>query len=66
MLYETSYQTDTRGQQALGRMMQSTAVGFTTTLEALATDSLGDVDVDDYFDLPLHGESLTNPHQSGR
>lgn len=66
MLYETSYQTDTRGQQALGRMMQSTKVGFMTTFEALADGSLGDVNVDDYFDLPLHGEYLSNPHQSGR
>lgn len=62
MLYEVSYQSDTRGQMALGRMMQATKVGFLESFEALATGSLDNVDEDDYFQLPLHGEYLTNPH----
>ncbi|XVH32085.1 hypothetical protein ACNS7O_02570 [Haloferacaceae archaeon DSL9] len=62
MLYEVSYQTDDRGHMALGRMMQATAVGFVRPLDAIADGSLGEVDADRYFDLPLHGESLSNPH----
>lgn len=64
MLYEVSYQTDTRGHMALGRMMQATKVGFLESFEALANGSIDEVNEEDYFDLPLHGEYLENPHES--
>jgi hypothetical protein len=63
MLYEVSYQTDMRGQQALGRMMQASKVGFLASFEALAAGTLAEVDVEDYFSVPLSGPSIGNPHE---
>ncbi|WP_101294096.1 M14 family zinc carboxypeptidase [Halegenticoccus soli] len=64
MLYEVSYQTDDRGQMALGKQMEATKVGFMTTFEALAEGTLDEVDGERYFDIPLHGEVISNPHAS--
>lgn len=62
MLYEVAYQSDMIGHMKLGQLMQATKVGFLESFEAIADGSLSDVDVEDYFDVPLTGESLENPH----
>ncbi|ODR81012.1 hypothetical protein BG842_05240 [Haladaptatus sp. W1] len=62
LLYEVSGQTDHRGQQGIGRMVQATTIGFMSTFEAIADGSIADVDAADYWDMPLAGESLDNPH----
>jgi hypothetical protein len=62
LLYEVSGQTDHRGQQGIGRMVQATTIGFMSTFEAIADGSITDVNATDYWDIPLAGESLENPH----
>lgn len=62
MLYEVAYQTEDIGHMRLGQLMEATKVGFLETFEAIADGSLSQVDVDDYFDLPLPGKELDNPH----
>ncbi|WP_254545355.1 M14 family zinc carboxypeptidase [Halomarina pelagica] len=62
LLYEVTGQTDDRGQQGLGQMIQATKEGFAATFEAMADGSIADVDAEDYWDIPLTGEPLSNPH----
>lgn len=62
LLYEVTGQTDDRGQQGIGRMIQATTVGFLTTFEAMADGSIADVDAEKYWDIPLAGDPLDNPH----
>ncbi len=65
MLYEISYQTDQIGQKALGRMMRASTVGFMETLESITDGSIANVDVDDYFDIPVMGSGIS-PFNGGR
>lgn len=62
MLYEVAYQSDMIGHMKLGQMMEATKVGFLESFEAIADGTLDDVAVEDYFDVPLTGGSLDNPH----
>ncbi|MFC6835128.1 M14 family zinc carboxypeptidase [Halomarina ordinaria] len=62
LLYEVAGQTDDRGQQGFGQMVQATTVGFMATFEAMADGSIDDVDAEKYWDIPLTGDPLENPH----
>ncbi|MFC7154115.1 M14 family zinc carboxypeptidase [Halomarina halobia] len=62
LLYEVTGQTDDRGQQGFGQMVQATKEGFAATFEAMADGSIADVNAEEYWDIPLTGDPLSNPH----